>query len=253
MSILEQFILEDKRAIVTGGAGGIGQATALVLAEAGAKVAIIDIKDASDTVDQIRAAGGQANYIQADLANEKEVDGAIVKARDELGRIDILHNNAGFAHSIPCEQMTYEQWRKVVSIDLDGCFLVARAVGRVMIADQIGGTIVNTASMSGIVVNYPQEQVAYNSAKAGVIQMTKSLACEWAKHNIRVNCVSPGYVATGMTNVEPELKEIWLQRLPIKRLARCEEIAAGVLYLVSHAAAYITGTNLVIDGGYSCH
>lgn len=253
MGILNNFLLHDKKAVVTGAAGGIGQATALAFAEAGAEVTVIDMKDAGETLEKIKKSGGKAYYLKADLTLEDEVNQAILKSKEIMGRIDVLHNNAGFAHAIPCEKMTFEQWRKVVSIDLEGCFLVARAAGRIMIASGTGGTIVNTASMSGIIVNFPQEQVAYNAAKAGVIQMTKSLACEWAKYGIRVNCVSPGYVNTTMTNVEPELKKIWFERCPISRMAKVDEIALAVLFLSSPASSYITGDNLVVDGGYSCY
>ena len=123
----------------------------------------------------------------------------------------------------------------VMKIDLDAVFLVARAVGRIMIADGTGGSIVNTASMSGTIVNYPQEQVAYNAAKAGVIHLTKSLACEWAKYNIRVNCISPGYVCTDMTppTTNKAWQDIWYSMCPTKRMASAQEMAGGVLYLAS--------------------
>ncbi len=255
MGILDQFRLDGKKAIVTGGARGIGQATALAFAEAGADVAVMDIIDTSETVRLIKEMGREAYSIKVDLTNEDDVNAAVAEAKEKLGAIHVLHNNAGIAHCVKCEDMTFEEWRMVMKIDLDAVFLVARAVGRIMIADGTGGSIVNTASMSGTIVNYPQEQVAYNAAKAGVIHLTKSLACEWAKYNIRVNCISPGYVCTDMTppTTNKAWQDIWYSMCPTKRMASAQEMAGGVLYLASPAASYTTGANLEIDGGYACY
>ena len=255
MGILDQFRLDGKKAIVTGGARGIGQATALAFAEAGADVAVMDIIDTSETVRLIKEMGREAYSIKVDLTNEDDVNAAVAEAKEKLGAIHVLHNNAGIAHCVKCEDMTFEEWRMVMKIDLDAVFLVTRAVGRIMIADGTGGSIVNTASMSGTIVNYPQEQVAYNAAKAGVIHLTKSLACEWAKYNIRVNCISPGYVCTDMTppTTNKAWQDIWYSMCPTKRMASAQEMAGGVLYLASPAASYTTGANLEIDGGYACY
>lgn len=255
MGILDQFRLDGKKAVVTGGARGIGQATALAFAEAGADVAVLDIIDTSETVRLIKELGREAYSIKVDLTNEDDVNAAVAEAKEKLGAIHVLHNNAGIAHCVKCEDMTFEEWRMVMKIDLDAVFLVARAVGRIMIADGTGGAIVNTASMSGTIVNYPQEQVAYNAAKAGVIHLTKSLACEWAKYNIRVNCISPGYVCTDMTppTTNKAWQDIWYSMCPTKRMASAQEMAGGVLYLASPAASYTTGANLEIDGGYACY
>ena len=255
MGILDQFRLDGKKAIVTGGARGIGQATALAFAEAGADVAVMDIIDTSETVRLIKEMGREAYSIKVDLTNEDDVNAAVAEAKEKLGAIHVLHNNAGIAHCVKCEDMTFEEWRMVMKIDLDAVFLVARAVGRIMIADGTGGSIVNTASMSGTIVNYPQEQVAYNAAKAGVIHLTKSLTCEWAKYNIRVNCISPGYVCTDMTppTTNKAWQDIWYSMCPTKRMASAQEMAGGVLYLASPAASYTTGANLEIDGGYACY
>lgn len=255
MSIIEQFLLTNKKAIVTGGARGIGNATAVALAEAGADIAILDILDSTKTVDQIKQLGRKSFSIQVDLTNEDDVNKAFEKIKKEFGHIDIVHNNAGIAICVKCEDMTFEQWRKVVAIDLDSVFLVARAAGRYMIADGNGGSIINTASMSGLIVNYPQEQVAYNAAKAGVIQLTKSLACEWAKYNIRVNCISPGYICTDMTppTSNKAWMDSWFYMSPTKRLGMPQELTGAVLYLASPAASFTTGCNIIIDGGYSCY
>ena len=255
MSIIEGFKLDGKVAVVTGGARGIGAASAKALAEAGAKVAIIDIIDTASIINELVACGNDAKGYKADLTNETQVDEVIGKIKKDFGRIDILHNNAGIAHCVKSEEMTFAEWRKVMDIDLDAVFLVARAVGRIMISDGNGGSIINTASMSGIIVNYPQEQVAYNAAKAGVIHLTKSLACEWIKHGIRVNCVSPGYICTDMTpgNSNKAWMDIWFQMSPTKRLGMPDEVAGAVLYLASSASSFTNGCNIVIDGGYSCY
>jgi NAD(P)-dependent dehydrogenase (short-subunit alcohol dehydrogenase family) len=255
MEFKEMFSLAGKVAVVTGGAKGIGQASAILFAKAGADVAVIDILETEETVNCIKDLGRKAIGIKIDLTKEEQVDSAINKIKKEFGQINILHNNAGIAYCKRCEDMTYEEWNKVIDIDLNAIFLVARAVGRIMIADGKGGSIVNTGSMSGLIVNYPQEQVAYNAAKAGVIHLTKSLACEWAKHGIRVNAVSPGYVCTDMTphTSNKAWQDIWFSMSPIKRMGVTEEIAGGVLYLSSPIASFTTGANLVIDGGYSCY
>ena len=221
--------MDGKHAIVTGGARGIGRATALAFAEAGADVTVLDIRDTSETEAMIRDLGVKAYGIQCDLTKEDEVNAAFAKAAEYMGGIDIAHVNAGIAMCEKAEDMTFQQWRTVMAIDLDAVFLCARAVGRIMIGNGKPGAIVCTGSMSGMVVNTPQEQCAYNAAKAGVIQLTRSLACEWAKHGIRVNSVSPGYVCTDMTpaTTDAEWQRIWFSMCPTKRMANTEEIAAA--------------------------
>ena len=247
MGILERFRLDGKVAIVTGGARGIGAASAKALAEAGAKLAIIDIIDNTPIIDELTKNGFEAKGYNADLTVEAQVEEVIDSIKKDFGRIDILHKK--------CEDMTFAEWRRVMDIDLDAVFLVSRAVGRVMIKDGNGGSMINTASMSGTIVNYPQEQVAYNAAKAGVIHLTKSLACEWIKHGIRVNCVSPGYICTDMTpaNSNKAWMDIWFQMSPTKRLGLPDEIAGAVLYLASSVSSFTNGCNIIIDGGYSCY
>ncbi len=255
MGVLQLFRMDGKKVVVTGGARGIGRASALALAEAGADVTVIDILDTSETQKMIEALGRKAYGVQCDLTKEEEVDGAIAKAKEYMGQINAAHVNAGIAHCVKCEDMTFEEWKMVTAIDLDAVFLCTRAIGRVMIADGNSGSIVCTGSMSGTIVNYPQEQVAYNAAKAGVIHLVKSLACEWAKHNIRVNAISPGYVCTDMTPPTTNMawQNIWFSMCPTKRMATPEEMAAGVLYLASDASTYTTGLNMIMDGGYSCY
>jgi NAD(P)-dependent dehydrogenase (short-subunit alcohol dehydrogenase family) len=255
MSVLETFSLKGKKAVVTGGARGIGGASAVALAEAGADVAVFDLLDGANIVKTIKDLGHESFSLRIDVTNEDEVNKAFDTVKEQFGRIDVVFSNAGIAHCIECEDMTWEQWRKVLSIDLDSMFLVNRAAARIMIADGTGGSIVNTASMSGIIVNYPQEQCAYNAAKAGVIQLTRSLACEWAKYGIRVNSISPGYICTDMTPATSDKvwMDTWFAMGPAKRLGNVDEIVGAVLYFSSNASTFTTGANLVIDGGYTCY
>lgn len=255
MGILNLFKMTGKKVIVSGAARGIGRASALAFAEGGADVALIDILDTSESVKMIEEYGVKAYGIQADLTKEDEVSMAINEAKDKMGAINIAHVNAGIAYCAKAKDMSFAEWQKVTAIDLDAVFLCTRDIGRIMIADGNGGAIVCTASMSGSIVNYPQEQVAYNAAKAGVIHLVKSLACEWAKYGIRVNAISPGYICTDMTPPTTNMawQNIWYSMCPTKRMGTAEEIAAGVYYLASDAASYTTGANLIIDGGYTCY
>ena len=254
MSILDTFLLTGKKAVVTGGARGIGATCAVALAEAGADVFILDILDGSESVRKIRELGRASDSLIADLTSEEQVERAFEKVVEAFGTVDLLFNNAGIAFCVPSEDCAFVDWRRVMSIDLDAVFLVARAAGRIMIKNG-GGAIVNTASMSGSIVNYPQEQAAYNAAKAGVIQFTRSLACEWMKYGVRVNCISPGYIVSDMTpETSPEdWKRAWLERTPARRLGRQHELSGAVLYLLSPAASFTTGCEIIIDGGYTCH
>lgn len=255
MSFLDRFMLTNKVAVVTGGSRGIGRTCALAMAEMGADVAILDILDASSTADEICKLGRKAISFQIDVKDEQQVNLAFDNICEKFGSIQIVFSNAGIAFCENCENMSYIDWEKVIATNLGGNFLVTRAAGRKMIAINKGGSIILTASMSGSVVNYPQNQVAYNASKAGVIQLTHSLACEWARYGIRVNCISPGYICTDMTppTSKKEWMDAWIARLPMKRIGKPDELCGAVIYLASDAASYTTGCNLVIDGGYSCY
>lgn len=251
------FDLTDRIAIVTGAGRGIGREIALTLARAGAHIAIgeFDAESGANTAAEIITLGRESFAKQTDVRDSAALDALVQQAVDRWGRVDILVNNAGISQGgpTPAETMTDENWLNVIQVDLTAVFWGCRAAGRHMLA-QGSGAIVNIASMSGHVVNKPQEQAAYNAAKAGVIMLTKSLAAEWAARGVRVNCVSPGYIATAMTaggRNTPERYNLWLEMTPQHRVGEPGDIAHAVWYLASDAAGFATGTDLVVDGGYT--
>lgn len=247
------FSLEGKTALVTGGNQGLGKAFALGLAQAGARVAICGRRvDANQVaVDEARAAGHDIVPITADITRDDEVKAMTGQAVDALGTIDVLVNNAGVCYHAPSFEVTDEQWTNVFDLNVRALWKVSLAVGAVM-RERGGGSIVNVGSISGLIVNRPQWQPAYNASKAAVHQLTKSLAVEWAQYGIRVNAVAPGYVKTEMAPVDrPEFQRHWIDDAPQQRYALPEEIAPSVVFLASDAASFITGSVLVADGGYT--
>jgi NAD(P)-dependent dehydrogenase (short-subunit alcohol dehydrogenase family) len=254
---LDLFKLTGRIALVTGGGRGIGLACAEALAEAGARLTIAD-RDAS-VADQgrmsLRAKGYDADTVIMDVANS----GRVTQVADEVvaryGRIDILVNSAGIARSeTPAEKVTDEHWLNVLDVNLNGTFWCCRAFGSHMLQAQ-SGAIVNIGSMSGFIVNKPQEQSYYNASKAAVHHLTKSLAAEWAARGVRVNAVAPTYIATPLTafvESDPVMYDAWITNTPMARLGRVEEIASVVLFLASDAASLMTGSIVLADGGYTC-
>ena len=253
MSILNQFELVGKKAFVTGGARGIGKSVAIALAEAGASVAIVDLdlETAEETAAQLRKLGVKTLAVKTDVTVPQDVDRMIDTVMASFGTIDIAFNNAGICINQSAAEMNYETWRKVIDVNLNGVFLTAQAAGRIMVKNQ-KGSIINTASMSGHIVNEPQPQCAYNASKAGIIQLTKSLAAEWAPYHVRVNSISPGYIGTDLTNAATQWIPGWVDRTPQKRMGNPEELQGAVLYLASDAATFTTGTDLIVDGGFTC-
>lgn len=231
---------------------------AQALAEVGVRgIAIMDVqqKVGEEAARELsEQTGVDVRFYQVDVRDGSAINQAVGDIVDHYGQIDILLNSAGIADSnIKAETYDTEMFRRLIDINLTGAFLVAQAVGKQMIASKNGGSIILVASMSGSIVNYPQEQSCYNASKAGVIQLTKSLATEWARHGIRVNSISPGYMDTALNRV-PALdaqKKIWIENTPQKRLGAVDDLNNLAVYLASPASAFMTGSNCIIDGGYT--
>ncbi len=253
MNIMDKFSLKGKVALITGGARGIGKSVAVSLAEAGANIAVVDrdMDEALKTAKELEIYGVNAIAVKTDVTNPEDVNGMVAEVVGALGTIDIAFCNAGICINEKAEEMSYESWRKVIDINLTGVFLAAQAVGRLMIKNG-KGSIITTASMSGHIVNYPQPQSAYNASKAGVIMLTKSLAVEWAPHNVRVNSISPGYIATEMTRKATQWIPTWVDSTPVRRMGNPEELQGVVLYLASDASTFTTGSDIVVDGAFTC-
>jgi sorbose reductase len=253
MYLDELFGLMGKVAVVTGGGRGIGQAVALGLARAGAEVAILNRTNADETVRLIQAAGGKGYFLAADVTREDQVDAAFAQILARSRSIDVVFNNAGICMHQTSLEATVAEFRQVMDVNVTGEFIVARAAGRIMIERGIRGSIINMASMSGSIVNVPQWQASYNASKAAVIHLTRSLAAEWAEHGIRVNSLSPGYIATPMaTDTPQELRDAWNRLIPMHRMGKPEELVPAILCLASAASGYTSGSDVVIDGAYSC-
>ncbi|HEY0815661.1 MAG TPA: SDR family oxidoreductase [Pseudonocardia sp.] len=247
------FSLEGKAALVTGGNQGLGKAFALGLAQAGARVAICGRRAEANqaAVDEVRELGHELVPITADITRDDQVQAMTEQAVAALGTIDVLVNNAGVCYHAPSFEVTDDQWTDVFDLNVRALWKTSLAVGAVM-RERMSGSIVNIGSISGIIVNRPQWQPAYNASKAAVHQLTKSLAVEWAPYGIRVNAVAPGYVKTDMAPVDrPEFRRHWIEDAPQQRYALPEEIAPSVVFLASDAASFITGSVLVADGGYT--
>lgn len=256
MGILDRMRLDGKSIYVTGGAQGLGKAMATGLAEAGADVAIVDINEekAKATADEIAQATGQKVIaVKTDVTDPEEVEAMVNTVVDQLGGLDAAFNNAGMCLNVPAEEISYEDWLKVVNLNLNSVFLCSTAAGRYMLK-QGHGSIVNTASMSAHIVNRPQPQCSYNATKNGVIQLSKSLAIEWAKRGVRVNTMSPGYMGTDLTLSSPDLKPLiktWNDWAPLGRLGKPEELQGMAVYLASDTSSFSTGEDYLIDGAFT--
>lgn len=256
MTTLEKlFSLEGKTAIVTGGAQGIGKAVACAMAEVGADIVIFDLQEekAQKAAKELQEkTGRKVLAVKVDVTDPEDVKKAVLEADSRMGQLDLLFNNAGIGIHVSAYDATPEQWLKVINVNLNGVYFMAAEFARYLVDRGRKGAICNTASMSGHIVNIPQGQAAYNASKAGVIQLTKSLAIEYCNRGIRVNCISPGYIYTEMTgNVRQDYQDKWMELSPMGRYGRPEELAGGVIYLLSDGASFTSGTDLVMDGCYT--
>jgi len=253
---LERFSLNGKVAVVTGAAQGIGLATADALSEAGATVIIADMNPdtAAKSSQALQAKGRKVEWEKLDVTDARAVEQVHAAIIARHGKVDILVNNAGIALSNrPAETMDDATWLKVIDVNLNGLFWCCRTFGKSML-DMGGGNIVNVGSMSGFIVNRPQEQSHYNASKAGVHHLTRSLAAEWATRGIRVNAVAPTYIETELTSFvyeDPKMFQHWVGGTPMNRMGRTDEIASVILFLASEASSLMTGSIVLADGGYT--
>jgi NAD(P)-dependent dehydrogenase (short-subunit alcohol dehydrogenase family) len=248
------FRLDDEVALVTGAGSGIGRAIAVGIAEHGGRVGLFDLatSDLEGTVQAVEAAGSRGLIVPGDVTSAADLAAAVDRVEAELGALTLAVNSAGIANAAPAEEMPEEQWQRVYDIDVTGVFLSCQAEGRAMLRNG-RGAIVNIASMSGSMAHRGLQQVHYNSAKSAVKQLSKSLAVEWATRGIRVNSLSPGYTLTAM-NRRPEVATqvvAFAAETPMNRLAEPEEMAGPAVFLLSGAASYCTGIDLLVDGGYT--
>ncbi|HWE69358.1 MAG TPA: glucose 1-dehydrogenase [Acidimicrobiales bacterium] len=242
--------LEGRVALVTGGGRGIGRAICLALADSGARVAVtyrVDAEAADRTVDDIRWAGGEAVGYRADVGDPEQVATLVARVAGELGPVDHLVNNAGFSRLTPAEDLGFAEWRKVLTVNLDGPFLTTWAVKDGMLT-RGRGSIVNVASVAGIEPN--PDQIHYGTSKAALIYFTRTCARAFAAAGVRVNCVAPGLTRTDRVGtVTPDVLAATMAKIPMGRAGQPEEVAAAVRFLLSDEAGYITGQCLAVSGG----
>jgi NAD(P)-dependent dehydrogenase (short-subunit alcohol dehydrogenase family) len=256
----EWFGLDDRVAVVTGAGanGGIGHAVALGLAHAGAHVFVSDVdgEGATETAREIVGLGRRSVAVRADLGQPDEVLAMMAAVDQEFGRVDILVNNVGIGRRARPEALSLDDWRRVVGVNLDGTFLATREAGRRMIARRAGGSIVSISSIAGSSA-LGRGNFVYSVTKAGIIQLTRELAVEWAPYRIRVNAIQPAQVMTKAMDrmlADPRLdpatlKERFLRGIPLDRIGEPEDIAKATVFLASDAAGFITGHSLPVDGG----
>ena len=249
----DKFKLNNKIALITGGAKGIGLSIAHALGEAGAKLVIIDRENSTGGIEELSKANYDVNFFEGDLLDRSVPQKTIDFTLEKHGRVDILVNNAGVAQHGDTDEFNDDMLDKIMDVNVDVVFRMCRSAIPPM-KKQGEGVILNIGSISGLVSNIPQPQTAYNASKAAVHMMTKSLASDYADQNIRVNAIAPGYVKTDITNLPKKYEHwysTWSKQTPMTRMAEPHEIASAALFLCSPASSYVTGEVLVVDGGYT--
>lgn len=256
-AVLERFRLEGRVALVTGAGRGLGRAMALALAGAGADLAICDVHrdDLESVVNEIQALGRRGLPLEVDITLGDQVQSMIGQIAEQLGGLDILVNNAGVTSGSPFEDLPEADWERVIQVNMGGLFLCSKWAARQMIGQARGGSIINIASISGLIGNRGGNNSHYCASKGGVIALTRSLAVEWARHAIRVNALAPGYFVSPMTDrLKQRNAEFYaelVQRVPLGRFGRDIDLAGAVVFLASPASDFVTGHVLVVDGAYS--
>ena len=250
------FDLSDKVALVTGGGSGLGEGISKGYAQIGAAVSIVDInlEAAQSVVDSINGAGGKAIALRCDVTQEDQVQQAVSQTLKEFGQIDILLANVGIGDRSPAEEMTVDQWERVMNVNLRGVWLFNHEVGKHMIKHGQGGRIINMASIAGL-VGVETGNVNYCASKGGVIALTRCLAIEWAKYNILVNAIAPSHVRTSLIEKlmqeKPEIRTYFLNNIPLNRLGEVVDVVGPAIFLAAEASAFITGHVLLVDGGHT--
>lgn len=254
MNAIDLFALRGKNALVTGASSGIGKQVALAYAQAGAAVALAGRHQDTlqEVAAEIAAEGGRAITVTCDVTEAEQVIAMLSRVTEELGGVDIAVCNAGIISQDSLLDMSLKEFQRIQNTNVNGVFLTAQAAAKTMVAQQRAGNIITTASMSGHIINDPQKVGHYCASKAAVIHLTKAMAIDFAPHNIRVNSVSPGYILTELVEPLTEYHPLWEPKIPLGRLGRPEELVGLYLYLASDASSYMTGSDVVIDGGYTC-
>jgi NAD(P)-dependent dehydrogenase (short-subunit alcohol dehydrogenase family) len=250
---LESFDLTGKTAVVTGATRGLGRGFARALAEAGANLVLVgrDAEAAADVAQELDELGVVSRTVLADITVRGDIERVLEETVEAFGRADILVNNAGACIHKPAVDVTDNEWDFVMNVNLRGLWITSQVFGTHMIAHG-GGSIVNIGSMSASIVNRPQWQPAYNASKAAVHHLTRSLAAEWAPHNVRVNALAPGYMHTDMSPIHEErFQRYWIEDTPQQRAGEPHELGPAIVFLASNASSFMTGSVLTVDGGYS--
>jgi NAD(P)-dependent dehydrogenase (short-subunit alcohol dehydrogenase family) len=254
-NVMDRFRLDDRAAVVTGATRGLGRAFARALAQAGADVVLVgrDGSAADQVAAELAGYGARTHTVLADVTVRADVERMLAETLEVFGRADVLVNNAGTCIHRPALEVTDEEYRQVMRVNVDGLGLASQVFGRHMV-ERARGTIVNVGSISAMIVNRPQWQPAYNASKAAVHQLTKSLAAEWAPYGVRVNAIAPGYMRTDMAPVDdPRFKARWIDDAPLLRAGDPDELGPAIVYLASDASSFVTGSVLVADGGYTVY